>query len=107
MKKKIDLDKIFPPIKTSTTSASSTQPKESWEEKFDEEFVNGARLGGVYAKIMGDKVKQFIKNLLEVEYERGRHDNIIDISTWKNIGIKRNYFDFLLREPLIKLIKGL
>jgi hypothetical protein len=56
-------------------------------------------------------IKQFISEVAEEEYERGRHDNIIDISTWKNLGIKKKYFEFIFRDqdPILldKLIKGL
>lgn len=86
------------------TPLEPTQPKESWEEQIV------PLLNALYYEAIRDcdndkeefpirkkliqPIKQFIKNLLEEEYERGRHDNIIDISTWKNLGEKRGYFKF-------------
>jgi len=66
-----------------------TQPKESWEKRFTDEF-------GIHFNSSGELqfAIAFISEELEKEYERGRHDNIIDISTWKNLGEKRGYDKF-------------
>jgi hypothetical protein len=79
-----------------------TQPKESWEETLRILLQNSEVTKGTRKAVEG-----LISTELAKEYKRGRHDNIIDISTWKNIGIKKGYFDFLLREPINNLIKGL
>lgn len=83
------------------TLSTLTQPKESWEEELAE--TKFARLGGSCLECcdfeeMFAEIKKLIKNLLAREYERGRHDNIIDISTWKNIGEKRGYDKFLEKQ---------
>lgn len=86
------------------------QPKESWEEKLGDKinYITdaGFELGDYET---ADMLIGFIKNLLEVEYERGRHDNVIDISTWKNLGEKRGYDKFfkknLLEEQKREIIK--
>jgi hypothetical protein len=79
-----------------------SQPKESWEGRFDEEFVNGARLGGVYARTVGDKVKLFIKNLLEEQKE----EIINTIEKHAMTNADSGWYDKAITD-VIKLIKGL
>lgn len=63
--------------------------KQSWEDKLRCLLQNSEVTKGTRKAIEG-----LISSELATEYERGRHDNIIDISTWKNLGERKGYFKF-------------
>jgi len=88
--------------------------QESWQERFDKSFTDGGSgdviNNGCMHPSRPNGIKQFIFKELEIEYEKGKNERRLDVSSWRNMGTKYNYFQFFekqIKQEIIKKIEKL
>ena len=83
--------------------------QESWQERFDKSFTDGGSgdviNNGCMHPSRPNGIKQFIFKELEIEYEKGKNERRLDVSSWRNMGTKYNYFQFFEKQIKQEIIK--